>query len=552
MSVTISSPAHYLLHFHSQVAGIAVIEQELSRLSRIDQLLRTGDHAALEALTLQEMPQHLLSEECLDAARALKLSVTVIYLSTLAVENLPKPTPFNQWLAVYQSLSRGVENDGLQSLPSHHPLRVVTKHLLPGNPVAAGELRQCKGSVVVWRQALELAFDHARYDLVLRILRTLLKKKLDILDWLRIAESMTRRQAFIKNDHADASLGQAYLLIREQLRSPRAKVIKARSTLSLCASYSFFQAREYSLSVMAAQLASGLADRTQAAYETARAHCHLGDLTATVEWLDRLITLMDVASIELVPQSQPKFVPADAARALYDLQHTLSASGQKAFLVSGTLLGFAREGKILDHDKDLDVGIIGWEQQFDVSLVLLQSRRFRVNLRHLRADQTYQIPLQHLDTGVLIDIFVYHREGGKMVTGVESNFGYLQKFAFTPFELKLVSFLGIDFFVPADVELNLAENFGDWRQSDPDYISHLQSPSTVDVGGLVFQVVGRLRAIEAIRAKKHERLARVIDLMTLHQQCEGGMSEAALSVLRAELARHRPAAVASLPGVSHV
>ena len=64
-----------------------------------------------------------------------------------------------------------------------------------------------------------------------------------------------------------------------------------------------------------------------------------------------------------------------------------------------------------------------------------------------------------------------------------------------PVELKEVSFLGIDFYVPDDVEKNLAENFGNWRQSDPEYISHLQSPSTVDVGGLVYQIVGRLREL---------------------------------------------------------
>jgi hypothetical protein len=529
-----------------------MIEEEQIRLRRIHQLLRTGDHAALETLTLQEIPRHLLSEECLNAARAMKLSSTVIYIATLAVENLIKASPFDQWLAVYQSLNRGVETDALKLLPSRHPLRVVTKHLLSGNSLAAGELLKSTGSMTAWRQALELAFDHARFDLVLRIVRTLVQKKLDILDWLRIAKSMKSRQDAVAEGQADASLGQAYLLIRQQLRSPRAELVKVRSSLSLCASDSFFRANEHALTVEAARLATDPADRVRAAYETARAHCHLGNLPDTLEWLDRLIALMCVASIELAPKSPAEFVSADAARALVDLQQALSAAGQKVFLVSGTLLGFAREGKILDHDKDLDVGVIGWEQQFQVLQAILECGRFRIHLRHVRADKTYHIPIRHMDTGISIDLFVYHREGGKLVTGVQSNFGYVQKFAFTPFELKTVSFLGIDLFVPADLELNLAENFGDWRHSDPGYISHLQSPSMVDVGGLVFQVVGRLRALEAIRNRKHERLARVINIMTLHQQREGGMSEGTFSVLQAELARQKAAAVAELQGFAHV
>jgi hypothetical protein len=206
--------------------------------------------------------------------------------------------------------------------------------------------------------------------------------------------------------------------------------------------------------------------------------------------------------------------------------------GQRAFLVSGTLLGYAREGQLLAHDKDIDVGVIGWEDQFAVAQAVLSSGHFGIDSRRLRGQRTHHIPIRHIETHTSIDIFIYHQDGGKLVTGVESYFGYLQKFAFTPFELRQVSFLGIDFFVPDDVEKNLAENFGDWRQSDPDYISHLQSPSTVDVGGKVFQMVGRIRALEAVRAGKYHKLGRVIEIMTRHREREGGMSAATLAILQ--------------------
>ena len=38
------------------------------------------------------------------------------------------------------------------------------------------KLRQCKGDAVAWCHALEIAFDHARFDFVMRILRTLVKR----------------------------------------------------------------------------------------------------------------------------------------------------------------------------------------------------------------------------------------------------------------------------------------------------------------------------------------------------------------------------------------
>jgi tetratricopeptide (TPR) repeat protein len=529
-----------------------MIQENFPRLSRIDHLLKAGDHSALQAFTLQEIPRGLLSEQCLDAARALRLPVAVIYLATLAVENLSKPAIFEQWLAVYRSLGSGVETAEIKALSTRHPLRVLIQQLLPGNPLALGKFRQCKGSAVAWIQALELAFDQGRFDLLLHMLRALGKKKLDVLDWLRIAKSMIVRQRAVKKGQVERRLGEAYLLIREQLRTSRAVIVEVRSTLSLCASDSFFLAREYKLSVQAAQLVTEPMDRARASYEIARAYCHLGDFRRALEWLDRLIPLTCEAATEMAPMLSSEFVVADAASALVDLQQALAKVGQRAFLVSGTLLGFAREGKILDHDKDLDVGVIGWEQQFDVAQAVVKSGHFHIDLGRLRADKAYHLQIRHVETGIPIDIFLYHREGEKFVTGVESNFGYVQKFAFSPFELKAVSFLGIDFFVPSNVDLNLAENFGNWRESDPDYISHLQSPSTVDVGGLVFQVVGRLRALEAIQAGKHERLSRVVSIMTEHNRREGGMSEETLSLLSAEVEKHRPAPAAGLRGGPYV
>ena len=63
------------------------MEADKVRLRRIDQLLWTRNYAALEVLTLQEMPRDLISEKCLDTARARAISLT---RSTSCCD----PTPF--------------------------------------------------------------------------------------------------------------------------------------------------------------------------------------------------------------------------------------------------------------------------------------------------------------------------------------------------------------------------------------------------------------------------------------------------------------------------
>lgn len=536
-----------------------MLEAEHKRVSTIDRLLRTQSYDALEQLTIEQMPHQLLGEHALDSARLLRLPATVMYLASLAIENGCNRRQAQLWLAVYQSLGRGALTPELKAVSPKNPVRQVALAVLSERALDPASLKKCQGNPDDWFSSVELAIDQNRYALVDQIVCELLRRKVAPADWLRLAKVLFNRHSFIGKTHNIEALGHSYNRIRNALLSPLPGVLRARSRLALFASVSFFSSGNFALAIAAAQGATAPEDRVHGVFDTARAYCHAGQLPESIAALDELIVLMSAAdastvlnedvyatddSVATLEQQQRSFDPERASTALVDLQTALSAVKKHAFLVSGTLLGYAREGQILAHDKDIDVGIIGWEDQYAVVNALLQSGHFAVDSRRLRGHKAYHIPVAHHTTGVSLDIFLYHPEDGRWVTGVESYFGYLQKFAFTPFQLKAVTFLGIDFYVPDDVETNLAENFGDWRKSDPEYISHLQSPSTVDVGGLVYQMVGRLRALEAIRARKFEKLARVIQLMEMHQDRPCGMTPQTLDLLKGVLEAHQPVEVA--------
>lgn len=531
-----------------------MFEAEFNRLVQIDQLLKSRDHDALEVLTSDEMAHGLLSDDALNAARLLKLPATVIYLASLAMENLSKPLRFQTWLAVYQSLARGTPTEAFAAMTAKHPLKVMACALLQQNPLDAVALKKCHGGLEGWIQAAELAMDHGRFDLLEQFVRELVRRKTDAQDLLKLTKVLFNRHTHISQNAPIESLGHSYIAIRDSLQSRLPTVVRVRSTLALFASQCYFSSQNHAASIQIAQQATHPADRVHAAFDIARSYCHAGQLPESIHWLDRLTTLMCAEDAAAPPMSDAEAEEQKKAKAVFDTQHAslalldlqtaLSLVGKRAFLVSGTLLGYAREGQILAHDKDIDVGVIGWEDQFDVVNAILQSGLFAIDSQRLRGSKAYHIPVMHLQTRVSIDIFIYHADGGKLVTGVESYFGYLQKFAFTPFGLKAVKFLGIDFYVPDDVERNLLENFGNWRQSDPDYISHLQSPSTVDVGGLVYQIVGRLRALEAIRARKYEKLSRVIELMDRCKDQPCGMQARTLEQLRGVLQAHKTLEVA--------
>jgi len=156
---------------------------------------------------------------------------------------------------------------------------------------------------------------------------------------------------------------------------------------------------------------------------------------------------------------------------------------------------------------------------------------FTVKYTYLKINQTYQLPIVHKETGMSIDIFVYHTVGDRLITGVQGNFGYVQNFSFTPFNLKKVNFIGVDFSVPENIEENLEENFGLWQIPDANFISHLECPTTVDKGGLIYMIVARLEMLKAIVEGKKNKVKRIGDLMGKYRDMQFVMNKNQISNL---------------------
>lgn len=517
--------------------------EEFPRLKWIDQLLRQQQYAALQTFTLAQAEQGLISLQVLNAARCLRLPATVLYLATLCAENLADPVPAQRWLAVYQSIGDRRPSAQFDALCAGTPLAAVAKAAMgvdsPG-PLAFDRLGKVPMSQ--WHEAAECAMDCEQYGVLHAMTQRLARRKLDAVAWLNFARVLFSRQDHLRRCDTMERLAQTYLIIRDQLSAQLPAVAPVRSKLALYACRAFALAGCHEQVLLHARQVRVKEDVYFAQFETARALCRMQRLPESIQQLDELVVMMSAHHRHHgLPQldspqaglAQPEFKVEDASHALVDLQQVLSRVNQKAFLVSGTLLGYAREGQLLAHDKDIDVGIVGWQDQFDVAQAVFQSGLFQINLDRLQGARSYHIPVVHLLTRVHIDIFIYHPEGDKWVTGVESDFGYLQKFAFSPFGLQSVRFLGIDFYVPDDIETKLAENFGNWRASDPCYLSHLESPSTVDVGGDVYQVVARLRALEAMASGNHNKLSRVIHLMESLNEHPHSMRGRPLAALQA-------------------
>ena len=276
------------------------------------------------------------------------------------------------------------------------------------------------------------------------------------------------------------------------------------------------------------------------AFRIAEALCQKGEYEASVAYLDKhLSRYLENRNRATPPEelNHPRpviegskdeaasedFSAERAGQALAELSEILEKVGNQMFLVSGTLLGYARNGSVLPHDKDIDVGIFGWESQFDIIEAVVKTGRFKIFPRYLNGQRTHQLPVYHIETRMTMDMFIFHKEGNKFITGVNPPWGYLQRFEFSPFLLKEVEFLGVKTHVPANYDRHLTENFGNWRLPTPDYVSHVESPSTMGQGEPLHQLVCRLNLIEAIYKKKPARIPRILAVVKQFSDRPGGM-----------------------------
>lgn len=204
-----------------------------------------------------------------------------------------------------------------------------------------------------------------------------------------------------------------------------------------------------------------------------------------IKHADRLIVAKD--QTEIVSFQSLPFNRDVAEKVLCETNELLRAAGVNVFIISGTLLGCVRDGRILEHDKDFDLGVIGWEAQFDVAQALLKSQNYTFSTQRLKGQNLYLLGAVHVPTGYAFDIFFFHENGNKYRHGIQFQLEYTIHYEFTKFTLREKEFLGHSFLIPDDYELFLEENYGKgWRTPDPNYFVKLESPALLEKSGVNF------------------------------------------------------------------
>lgn len=534
-------------------------------LTRLNSALIQGNEDDLARCLSEVALEELLSQETIRKVRARGKTAMCIFLCTLAAANEVDARNAQIWLDCYQSIATRSLRGGLLRMPTNNILRLCVQALVDQAPLKKSDLKNAKGSDANWHDAFELSVDSRDWVTAVSLLETLGLKKIATTRWLKISRALSERQPMLVDDTGIPNVDVDYIRLARlyDLCTQAAHNAKAQEVVG---SLTFLRARCLEAGGCHAEAIALLRpmdkgrESLRMKVTMARNLCKSGDTAACIGELDAAIRNYQVEGAQAtqsqpqeesaagISQDRPKdktFNVAKASQALSDLARIFKDNELKMFLVSGTLLGYEREGKLLDHDKDIDIGVIGWESQYEICLAIQKSGLFTVSPQYLKGARAYYIPVVHNLTNMCIDMFIYYPQDGKLVTGVDFFFGYRQTFAFTPFELKPVTFLGVDMHVPQDTALNLEENFGNWRVPDASYISHLESPSTMDKGGPSFMLTARLTALGAMMNKKPVKLRKVIEVLTPYADQPLAMPAALLAHLQQACERMEAADMAA-------
>jgi hypothetical protein len=239
----------------------------------------------------------------------------------------------------------------------------------------------------------------------------------------------------------------------------------------------------------------------------AKAATLIDDFAAATEiyrWLidteiGRVATEMAAGLVRPAKRAAGRVGRGRGEQALADLKALLDDAGTPFFLISGTLLGYLREGQLLSDDKDIDVGV--FQHDYDQARLTDAFRRsplFDVK----RLDDGDRLRVAHVN-GVWIDVFPHYRQGDRIW-----HDGTVSRWWNTPFEIGSMTINGTDYAVPDPPERYLDENYGDWRVPNAMFDVRYEAPNAEVRSPQQLELMVYTRTLEGLLANRWEVVAK--------------------------------------------
>jgi len=493
-------------------------------LRRFREELRTGNMDKLSGSVEEAGVDLILNPEFLALACEYNFNPVIILIATLGEANSSEPRPYSRILATYQWLQNQISLDDaadtcvqVTKCPKGFYLDVMSsgKNLQPLQEPGIYSVQ-----VDDLKFAIEWLINVGNGTAIEPLIK--LWRKIEPTDkpWLVACRALIKRiEATRLKSEALVLAKTAKMLIDLAPDSQEKITQKIRIQWSKMSQL----AQDGNMACIAAKAALSYEDNGERHYDLAKALALNGNLIESIEHMHSLLQYLlklDATDHHIVSVKPAHiFDIKNAEDTLLTVNKLLRKKGLKPFLMSGTLLGFAREGGLLPHDKDIDLGILGWENQYAIAEALIEAGHFSFDISQLEGSRRFLVTAFDLRNGNAVDFFLFHDKKDYLLHGINFDMGFVQNFKFSNFELEEVDFLGEKFFVPGDVDLNLTENYGDWRTPATSYIVVVESPAILrdnpDISKLlVYQEV--LRTI--IKDMNPMRIRRILSYLDVNNE----------------------------------
>jgi hypothetical protein len=488
----------------------------LDWLRRFREDLRVGDMDSLTQHVELAGLDVLLDPEFLALAAQEDARSVVVLIATLGEANSDEPAPYQRWLAAYQylqqqlDLSEAAERCAACGSASAAFYAAVLQAAKQGGSLPS--IGTAPTHVSDLQFALELLVNTGHSSAMPTLLKAWQGVDRSDMPWLRACRAVAARSPRVHARKEAAELAQTIQWLLG--RAPTTQSAVAQEMRVQCADLAL-KARQGELACQAAQDAFDHDTHVERRFTLAKAHVLAGQLPTAISHMHELLlhTLGDDFRTDNAVNTEhtSPFDVLAAEDTLVAVNRLLRAKGLKPFLMSGTLLGHARHGGLLPHDKDVDLGLIGWEHQFTVAEALLEAGHFRLDLAQLSGHHRFLMSAHDLRNGMAVDFFLFHDKGDHFLHGIDFDMGFTQNFRFSKFDLVEVEFLDERFYVPSDIDRNLSENYGDWRTPAPSYVVTVESPALCETPESRTLLV-YLEILKTITKRmKPQRVVRILD-----------------------------------------
>ena len=191
------------------------------------------------------------------------------------------------------------------------------------------------------------------------------------------------------------------------------------------------------------------------------------------------------------------------------LLYFLDSYNIKAFLDGGSLLGLYRDGKLMDYDKDTDIGIVVNDNNdvLNIIKILSVNENFilpKINSLNL-SKKILSISISDKQNSVTTDIFFYYKENNFLYSGLSTALENCT-WKYSAFDLIKIKFNNKEYYAPSNIELFLTELYGtNWKEHIEVWDSLVNCPNITPQSQLVVFFYGSIRMHEAFRQKKYAK-----------------------------------------------